>query len=174
MTENLKVLFKEIVDLPPDQRESFYARRQVTAAARAELESLLIFDEATDDSLGQLVGSAAGVLLRFNAPVSQDGMCGPYRLVQLVGNGGMGEVYLAERADGEIEQQVAIKFLRTGAVLPSFRERFLRERQILASLNHSGIARLLDAGHSAGHPYLVMEYVDGVRIDQYIVGMDTR
>src|SRR5262249_19884036 len=94
--------------------------------------------------------------------------------VQLLGNGGMGAVYLAERADGELEQRVAIKFLRIGADLPSFRGRFLRERQILASLNHAGIARLLDAGHSAGQPYLVMEYVDGTRIDQYVSGLDTR
>src|SRR5215475_4113343 len=86
----------------------------------------------------------------------------------------MGAVYLAERADGEVEQKVAIKFVRAGEDLPSFRARFLRERQILASLNHPGIARLLDAGHSAGQPYLVMEYVEGTRIDAYCATFDDR
>ena len=94
---------------------------------------------------------------------AEENECGPYRVMRLLGNGGMGSVYLAERADGEVEQQVAIKFLRAGQDLPSFRNRFLRERQILASLNHPGISRLLDAGNSAGHPYLVMELVEGMR-----------
>jgi serine/threonine protein kinase/tetratricopeptide (TPR) repeat protein len=173
MSENLKVLFQEVVELPAEQREIFYAQRHVSEATRAELESLLTFDETPIDALSEVVGSAAEEFLRFKAPVTQDGMCGPYRLVQLLGNGGMGAVYLAERADGEVEQQVAIKFLRAGSDLPSFRARFLKERQILASLNHAGIARLLDAGHSSGQPYLVMEYVDGIRIDQYVAGQET-
>src|SRR5438093_5869753 len=174
MNEDLKVLFHKLADLSPGQREAFYRQRHVPAAARAELESLLIFNETEDDSLTGLVGSAAEQFLLSNAPVSEDGRCGPYRLVQLLGNGGMGAVYLSERADGELEQRVAIKFLRAGPDLPSFRERFLRERQILASLSHPGIARLLDVGHVRGHPYLVMEFVDGTRIDQYASGLDTR
>jgi serine/threonine protein kinase len=173
MGENLKLLFQEIADLPREKRESFYAHRRVSEATRAELESLLTFDETPIDPLSEVVGSAAEEFLRFNAPVSQNGMCGPYRLAQLLGNGGMGAVYLAERADGEVEQRVAIKFLRAGADLPSFRARFLKERQILASLNHAGIARLLDAGHSSGQPYLVMEYVDGIRIDKFVIGKGT-
>src|SRR6185503_9400222 len=112
MTKDLKVLFHQIADLPSAQREAYYAQRHVSANERAELESLLVFDEAAGDSLGGLVGSAAEIFLRSNAPVSEDGRCGPYRLVQLLGNGGMGAVYLAERVDGEVEQQVAIKFLR--------------------------------------------------------------
>jgi serine/threonine protein kinase len=172
MNEDLKVLFTELADLSSSQREAFYAQRHVPAAARAELESLLSFDEYFNDSFGGIVGSAADEFLR-STPVSEDGRCGPYRLGPSIGNGGMGAVYLADRVDGELEQRVAIKFLRTGADLPSFRQRFLRERQILASLNHPGIARLLDAGHTGGHPYLVMEYVDGTRIDEYVSGLDT-
>src|SRR5262245_47884260 len=112
-------------------------------------------------------------MLQSSAPFEEGARCGPYRLVRQLGSGGLGTVYLAERADGELEQLVAIKFLRAGEDLPSFRERFLRERQILASLNHPGIARLLDAGHENGHPYLVMEYVNGTRIDQFAAGLDT-
>jgi len=84
-------------------------------------------------------------------------------------------VYLAERNDGEVEQQVAIKVVHSSTGLPVFQERFLRERRILASLNHPGIARLLDAGQTDdGQPYLVMEYIDGVSIDEYCASLDLR
>jgi serine/threonine protein kinase len=87
----------------------------------------------------------------------------------------MGAVFLAKRADGEVEQRVAIKFVRSAAEETTFRDRFLRERQILASLSHPGIARLLDAGHTAGgQPYLVMEYIDGTPIDVYAETLDLR
>jgi tetratricopeptide (TPR) repeat protein/tRNA A-37 threonylcarbamoyl transferase component Bud32 len=87
----------------------------------------------------------------------------------------MGSVYLAERADGEVRQRVAIKFLRCAGDEPVLRDRFLRERQILATLNHPGIARLLDAGHtSEGQPYLAMDHIDGVPIDVYAKELDVR
>ena len=88
---------------------------------------------------------------------------GSYRLVHRLGEGGMGAVYLAERADGAFEQQVAIKVVRTpGARRAEALERFRQEQRILAALVHPGIARLIDAGLSPeGQPYLVMELVDG-------------
>src|SRR5262249_38417150 len=92
---------------------------------------------------------------------------GPYRRIRLLGSGGMGSVYLAERTDGEIQQKVAVKLLRADVDRPAWHGRFLKERQFLASLNHSSIARLIDAGHTSGQPYLVMEFVDGVPIDVY-------
>jgi serine/threonine protein kinase len=96
-------------------------------------------------------------------------------LTRVIGRGGMGAVYLAERADGEGEQRVAIKFLRHYSDEPTFRERFRREHQILAALNHPGIARLFDAGHTGdGQPYLVMEYIDGQPIVVYAVRCDLR
>jgi tRNA A-37 threonylcarbamoyl transferase component Bud32/tetratricopeptide (TPR) repeat protein len=83
----------------------------------------------------------------------------------------MGSVYLAERTDGEITQRAAVKLLAPAADHPQMRQRFLAERQILASLSHPNIARLLDAGHRAdGQPYLVMEYVEGKPIDVYTSG----
>ncbi|MDR3703314.1 MAG: protein kinase [Candidatus Sulfopaludibacter sp.] len=89
-------------------------------------------------------------------------------MVRLLGKGGMGTVFLAERADGEVSHRVAIKFIRSASEHPGRRDRFLRERQILASLNHPGIARLYDAGHTdAGLPYLVMEYVEGIPLDEF-------
>ncbi len=101
--------------------------------------------------------------------------CGPYRLVRLLGSGGMGSVYLAERSDGEIEQKVAVKLLHARSNRPAWRDRFLKERQLLATLNHPSIARVVDAGHAGdGQPYLVMEFVDGVPIDVYAAGKDLR
>ncbi|MCC6368023.1 MAG: serine/threonine protein kinase [Bryobacterales bacterium] len=99
---------------------------------------------------------------------------GPYRLVRLLGHGGMGAVYLADREDGEVSQRVAIKFLGLTAGFPEMRGHFRQERQILASLAHPGIARLLDAGHTGGQPYLVMEYIEGTHIDEYARKLDTR
>ena len=92
---------------------------------------------------------------------------GHYKITKELGEGGMGSVYLAERADGEFEQQVAIKFLR-GYYSPTMRDRFRREKQILARLNHPNIAGLLDGGITDdGTPYMIMEYVEGTPVDAY-------
>jgi len=93
---------------------------------------------------------------------------GPYELDRLVGRGGMGAVYLAHRADGQFEQQVAIKLIDLPFVTELFRERFRQERQILARLSHPNIARMLDGGVSEdGELYLAMEYADGQPIQRY-------
>ena len=93
---------------------------------------------------------------------------GAWQTIRLLARGGMGEVWLARRADGEHEQQVALKILSPYLASPDAVDRFRRERQLLARLEHPNIARLLDGGMSAqGEPYLVMEYVEGVRLDRY-------
>jgi len=93
---------------------------------------------------------------------------GAYRIVRQIGRGGMSRVFLAERADGEFEQQVAIKLLRPGLDSDIDRGRFRAERQILAALNHPNIARLLDGGITTdGIPYLVLEHIEGQPIDKY-------
>src|SRR5208282_5985793 len=85
-----------------------------------------------------------------------------------IGSGGMGAVYLAERADGAYQQRVALKILQEGIFTPRLVERFEEERQIMARLSHPGIARLLDGGVTPeGRPFLVLEYVDGRSIDRY-------
>jgi serine/threonine-protein kinase len=92
-----------------------------------------------------------------------------YRIVRRIGEGGMGVVYLAERSDGDFVQQVALKFLNTAAEdSPTRLERFAQERQLLARMEHPGIARLLDGGvlHD-GRPFLAMEYIEGERIDHW-------
>lgn len=96
------------------------------------------------------------------------GKMGPYSLLRIIGTGGIGSVYLAERILGGSPQRVALKILSPHAAGPSFVERFHREQHILASLDHKHITRLLDAGMSeTGQPYLVMEYVHGVHLDTF-------
>lgn len=165
LDSSLRQLFHELADVNREDRERILAERRVTPELRAELESLLDHDSAADDLTRRVSGAAEAVLEGHIA------YCGPYRLVRMIGSGGMGSVYLAERSDGEIEQQVAVKLLRADE--PAWRERFLRERQLLANLNHPAIARLLDAGHTDdGRPYFVMEYVDGVAIDVFCQNLD--
>ena len=173
MDANVRSLFRELADASPAERERFYAERAVALEVRAEVESLLAFDKAGDGALTAELAVAASRVLEDDARAGT--LCGPYRLIRLIGQGGMGAVYLAERADGEVEQRVAIKFVRADADAPHFRDRFLAERRILASLNHPGIARLIDARHTGqGQPYLVMEYIDGVPIDVYSEKLDLR
>src|SRR6202163_2726939 len=93
---------------------------------------------------------------------------GPYRVLRTLGVGGMGEVFLAERADAEFEQQVAIKVVYGGSLSRGGQSRLKVERQILAQLDHPNVAHLLDGGALPdGTPYIVMEYVDGIPIDAY-------
>ena len=93
---------------------------------------------------------------------------GPYRVLRTLGAGGMGEVYLAERADAQFEQQVAIKVVHGGTLAVSMHSRLKLERQILAQLDHPNIAHLLDGGALPdGSAYIVMEYIDGVAIDVF-------
>lgn len=95
-------------------------------------------------------------------------MIGPYRVLRELGKGGMGVVYLAVRDDGAFRKNVAIKLLRGDAVTPEFVDRFRNERQVLANLDHSNIARILDGGDTPdGMPFYVMEFVEGRPIDRY-------
>ncbi len=174
MRDEVISLFHELADVSPSDREAYYASRQIPRSVRDEVESLLEFDSGSESLTGHIAETAEEILYPSNE-VPAGTIWGPYRVIRPLGRGGMGAVYLAERADGEVEQRVAIKVVLSGAELPAFQERFLRERRILASLNHPGIARLLDAGRtSAGQPYLVMEYIDGVSFDAYCSTLDQR
>jgi serine/threonine protein kinase len=173
LREDVITLFHELADLDPQGREAYYTSRQIPPDLRKEVESLLRFDRHTESLTNNIAGAAEEFF--HSGYASNQTTWGPYRVIRPLGRGGMGAVYLAERIDGEVEQQVAIKVVPSGADLPAFHERFLGERRILASLNHPGIARLLDAGHTAdGQPYLVMEFIDGVAIDTYCSQLELR
>jgi len=126
---------------------------------RAEVESLLGSDER---AAGFMEGSVAGAL--SPGETVQGKGFGAYALDEELGEGGMGVVYRAHRADGAYEQEVVVKLIRDHAVSGELEQRFRRERQVLASLRHEHIARLLDGGVAGGTPYLVMELVRGRNI----------
>src|SRR5215831_18454116 len=122
MKAAVRLLFHELVDLSPAERERILAERRVGADVRAEVESLLGFHSA--DALTGCVANAAAELL-CSCATPEPSHCGQYRLIRLLGSGGMGAVYLAERMDGEIQQRVAIKLLHAGDDRPAWRDRFL-------------------------------------------------
>ena len=172
MRPEAEALFHELANRSADERAEFFRNHEVPADLRAEVETLLRFDAEGDHILTESIATAAAQSLGCEREGIQ---CGPYRLMRAVGRGGMGSVYLAERSDGEVRQQVAIKLLRYGGNEAGFRERFLRERRILAGLNHPGIVRLIDVGRTSdGQPYLAMDYIDGVPIDGYARDLDLR
>jgi serine/threonine-protein kinase len=132
------------------------------AELRDEVETLLASADKTLGWLRRPVGRAARELAFTGRRI------GSYVLRRLLGEGGMGKVFLAERADDQYQQLVAIKLMHDLWQADGMLERFRTERQILANLNHQNIARLLDGGITPeGTPYLVMEYIDGVPLDQY-------
>ncbi len=151
---------------PVHERAEILARC-TDAALRSELERML----ADDSAIGPLDRMPAELLTRAldEEQHSRTGsILGGYRLLELIGEGGMAAVWSAERSDGAIERKVAVKCLKIGLTTPSLHARFLREQQILARLVHPNIARLYDAGVSAdGVPYIVMERIDGEPITQW-------
>jgi serine/threonine protein kinase len=162
MTPDVENLFNELVELPPDQREQYFLRHRIDDSLRREVESLLAYDLDASKGLQTPITQLA------SAAVPPPPRCGSYELKELIGQGGMGAVYRAIRVDGEIHQQAAVKLMHAGWSNPNLRDRFLRERQILAGLSHPHIASLLDAGRTEDNrPYFVMELVEGRPIDQY-------
>ena len=134
------------------------------AELRREVEALLSFETKADAVLNSV--AAPGAALRMETPAPS--AIGPYRVLHEIGHGGMGVVYLGERADGQYRKQVAIKLITSGRHDAGMERRFRRERQILAQLEHSGIARLLDGGSTEeGQPYFIMEYVEGQGLLEY-------
>ncbi len=140
------------------------------AELRAEVESLLQHHQlAATGFLKQPAIALQETSSESAAPSPRIGRClGVYQILEEIGHGGMGAVYRAARVDGQYEKQVAIKLVRGGYDTSFVLERFRQERQILATLDHPNIARLLDGGTTEdGVPYLVMELIEGEPIDQY-------
>jgi serine/threonine-protein kinase len=135
-----------------------------TLLARATIESDVFLARPADAMWAKALSDTGG--LKVGEQV------GPYRLVRELGSGGMGTVWLAERADGVLRRQVALKLPRYGWA-PGVAERLQQERDALAALEHRHIARLYDAGMTAeGRPYLAMEFVDGAPIDEFVAKRD--
>ena len=134
---------------------------------RAEVERLLAAHARAGDFISSPAIAAAREWAADNTSL-MGRLVGPYRVVREIGRGGMGAVYLAERADGQYEQRVALKVIKRGMDTEQVLARFRAERQILASLDHPNIARLLDGGSTdEGVPFLAMEYIEGEPIDAW-------
>ncbi|MGD9902137.1 MAG: protein kinase [Vicinamibacterales bacterium] len=161
----LSPLLDEALDLPPGQRAGMLdALRAATPELATALAALLADHQRLVDS-PFLEGSPS---LDGALPALAGQRVGAYTLERPLGMGGMGAVWLARRSDGRFEGAVAVKFLNLALLDPAATARFRREGSMQARLSHPHIARLLDAGVSdAGQPYLVLEYVDGLRIDAY-------
>ena len=164
-------LFLAALDQPEEARAAWLASACADAPSlHAEVASLLAaFDEADDFLEDFTRGPVAALIEEASRPEPVAGrQVGPYRLVREIAHGGMGAVYLATRGDGQFEQEVALKLVRRGMSTEAVLHRFQQERQILAWLQHEGIARLFGGGVTEdGQPYFVMEFVEGRPITDY-------
>jgi len=167
-------ILSRALDLPPEARDRYITEAAGQDAELAALARRLLAGARTNHPSLQPGGAAGGPLWEHLAaraddppPASAGTLIGRYRVLREIGRGGMAVVYLAERADGEFRQQVALKLIR-GTDTDEAVRRFLRERQIMALATHLNVARLLDGGATPdGRPYFVMEHVDGQPIDAY-------
>ena len=168
--KHLKQLFNSALEYPPGERGTFLAQACAgNESLRAEVESLLASHDKADTS-AVLVGEFSNTAER--ALQAADPMIGcrlgPYQIVCQVGRGGMAVVYLGARVDDQYQKRVAVKVVTPGLDNEQVMRRFRNERQTLAALDHPNIVKLLDGGSTQeGLPYLVMDYVEGVAIDEY-------
>src|SRR5678815_4636250 len=163
--QRIEGLLDGALDLHPDERAAYLTREcSEDPSLVKEVLSILDAGERTGSILERRAVDVAAPMLaegKMQAPMPD--RVGSYRIERVIGEGGMGTVYLAHRDDGEFDQRVALKVVRHGLHLDvRMLRRFRDERQILAALNHPGIARLLDGGlTSDGVPFFAMDFVDG-------------
>ena len=163
-------LFARAADLSGEERGAFLKAECGDDPELLDyLLELLGAEAGMDDTIEGSIAAAIDATFGEQETENLAGqMIGPYRVERLLGTGGMGMVYLASRADAQFDQQVAIKLGRHRLVDPQTELRLKAERQILADLDHPNIAKLFDGGTTReGVPYLVMEYIDGIRLDDY-------
>ncbi len=167
--EILEAAFAEAVSLDGEARAAMLNRFETEHPELiAELHRLLAVDDIDDAQIERPIAQAARAATTPNTDVWLGRQIGAWTIQQRIAEGGMGAVFLATRSDEQYEQTAAVKIMTAQLLAKDAIARFRAERQILASLNHPNIAQLLDGGSTAEDlPYLVMEYVDGLPIDQY-------
>lgn len=165
--EQVQALFHEAVELEAEARHRYLdAACGEDAELRSEVEALLRADDADETMLDRDLGTLADGILEEPGEGALPEVVGPYRILRMLGEGGMGVVLLAERED--VGQRVALKVLRDAWVSPTRRSRFASERRTLAQLNHPAIAQLFDAGTLPdGTPWFAMEHVEGLPLTDY-------
>jgi len=161
----MKEIFASAVDLEPDARSAFL--EGACGPDRVLLAELQALVASHQENLSVSPRSTAP-LSSWSCSPWEGRRIGPFRILHRIGSGGMGEVYLALRADDAFNKRVAIKLVRSGVDTEEILNRFRHERQILAALDHPNIARLLDGGTTEeGLPYFVMDYVEGTPLTTY-------
>jgi serine/threonine protein kinase/tetratricopeptide (TPR) repeat protein len=165
----IEELFEAAVELEPDRRAELLNKECAgDTVLLKQVESLILSEQEAGSFIDQAIRDAAWRLDQHQTQPAAGQRIGTYQVVREIGRGGMGAVYLAHRADDEYQKQVAIKLVRSGVATSEVLRRFRSERQILANLDHPNIARLLDGGTTdSGTPYVVMDYVEGIPIDEY-------
>ncbi|HLM03126.1 MAG TPA: serine/threonine-protein kinase, partial [Pyrinomonadaceae bacterium] len=165
--QKIEKVFQAALTMDEPERTVFLSETCAgDAEMREEVEKLLTGELPENTLAGETAAAAAAEDRELNAMIGRQ--IGVYRLVREIGRGGMGAVYLAERSDGAFDQKVAVKLIKRGMDTDLVVRRFRNERQILATLNHPNITRLLDGGSTAkGLPYFVMEYVQGEQLYVY-------
>ena len=168
----VKEIFLDAIDLAVEERSRFLAEICADdAPLRLEVEKLIEQDEEAENLMQKPLLEKSGIYdlastIAVNPMIGKT--VGAYRLEKEIGRGGMGAVYLAERADGSFRQQTAVKLIKRGMDTDFILKRFRQERQILAALNHPYIARLLDGGTTEdGLPFFVMEFIEGKSLYKY-------
>ena len=164
--------FVAVATLPPAERTAYFDRTWPDdPELRREVESLLAYDEPAGADLSKILEGAAASFVDGSSFLGR--RFGPYTATAVLGAGGMGVVYLGIRDDDQFRKQVAVKVVKRGMDTDAVVDRFRRERQILANLDHPYIAKLLDGGATGdGLPYFVMEHIQGKPIDEYCAAAD--
>ena len=175
--EQLKNLFHSALEIDESRRAAFLdqacegsaelrSRADRLLASHQQAGSFLVSPALLDSGVSSLVDHDDYEAGYEKTRVGQ--RIGPYEIIREIGRGGMGTVYLATRADQTFDRQVALKLIKRGMDSDAIIKRFVMERQILANLDHSNIARLIDGGTTEdGLPYFVMEYIEGKTITRY-------
>ena len=170
LPEQIEEVFHRAWELTGESRAAYLAGRCAgKEALRRAVEKLLA---SAEEAQGSLAWNQTALMAEANSIARQDQATAldRYTLLETIGTGGMGVVYKAVRADDSFSKLVAVKIVHCGAADENILRRFVQERQILAVLEHPHIARLLDGGATSdGLPFLVMEFVDGIPIDRYVV-----
>lgn len=176
--QQIDTLFKEVLERPLDERETYLQNSCGSdTGLMDQVDKLLQIHEEAEKILGDSVSTFAsplvpGLLDEIAAKSEPHELLGSkvgsYEIIEKIGRGGMGTVYMAKKSDATYEKKVALKLVRRGLDTEDILLRFRNEGQILASLEHPNIARLYDGGiHEDGRPFFVMEYVEGEPIDAY-------
>ena len=173
--QRLMDLFETALEMPSEQRQAFLdAAAGGDAELRGQVEGMLAQEPLAGSRLSEVIGGVADTAALGNPWLER--RFGPYRIVREIGRGGMGIVFEAVRDDNEYRKRVALKIAPGWHDPERVAERFRRERQILAELEHPNIARFLDGGAERGLPYFAMELVEGIPITEHCrsLGLSSR